>query len=97
VRETDWVKMKEGLTYFSSEFGWGITWEFVGKNFYYKFRSREYAGEQRDFIDEFMSELSFVVAEIRRKEHIWVQIFKDINNFCSCAKVSRFSRFNQIS
>jgi hypothetical protein len=21
VRETDWVKMKEGLTYFSSEFG----------------------------------------------------------------------------
>ena len=70
VKKFDLVKSKEGLTDVSSQFGLGILWEFVARNFYYKYRGREYVGEQRDFVDEFMAELSFVVAEIRRKEHV---------------------------
>src|SRR6185312_5543138 len=66
----DLAKSGEGLTSVSSQFGLGILWEFVARNFYYKYRGREYVGEQRDFVDEFMAELSFVVAEIRRKEHV---------------------------
>ena len=62
--------MREGLTYKNSEFGLGILWEFVAKNFYFKYRNRKYASEQRDFIDEFLAELAFVVAEVRRKEHV---------------------------
>jgi hypothetical protein len=66
VKETDWTETRaQGLIS-----GHGILWEFVGKNFYFKFRGREYVGEQRDFTDEFVSELAFVIAEIRRKEHI---------------------------
>ena len=79
IKETDWVKSKEGLTYFNSQFGLGILWEFVARNFYYKYRNREYAGEQRDFIDEFTAELAFIVAEIRRKEHVWTQFFLQVD------------------
>src|SRR5436305_894478 len=54
VEVFDLVESKKGLTDVSSQFGLGILWEFVARNFYYKYRGREYVGEQRDFVDEFM-------------------------------------------
>lgn len=72
--DTDWVETRaRGLTS-----GLGILAIFIGKNLYLKFRSREYLGEQRSFVDEFLAETAFVIAEIRRKEHVWANLFRDI-------------------
>lgn len=82
VRVADFVESdKRGLTYRDSEFGLGILARFVGEIFYLKFRSREYVGEQREFIDEFIAELTLIIAEIRRKEWIWTQLYLDVNKW----------------
>ncbi|MCE8163404.1 MAG: AAA family ATPase [Candidatus Moeniiplasma glomeromycotorum] len=86
IIETDWVRTKKGLTYHSSEFGLGILWEFVARNFYLKYRSREFVGERREFVDEFIAELAFIVAEIRRKEWVWTQLFKDVSKWTKLEK-----------
>lgn len=78
----DWPATKaRGLTS-----GYGILDYFIARNFYRKFRSREYVGEQRDFIDEFVSELAMIIAEIRRKEHIWIQLFREIDKWTKLDK-----------
>ncbi|CAI2161858.1 14261_t:CDS:2 [Funneliformis geosporum] len=46
----------------------GILTTFIARVFYFKFRNREYVGEEREFVDEFLAELSAIIAEIRRKE-----------------------------
>jgi len=57
---------------------WGITAKFIAGNFYRKFRNRNYYGEEEDFILEFNSELAMVIAEIRRKEFVWSNVYREI-------------------
>lgn len=82
--KTDWAATwteteKRGMISYNTEIGLGILARFVGENFYLKFRSREYVGEERGFIDEFLAELAMVITEIRHKEHVWSQLFLEIN------------------
>ncbi|MCE8163514.1 MAG: AAA family ATPase [Candidatus Moeniiplasma glomeromycotorum] len=59
--------------------GFGIQARFIGENFYKKFRNREYVGEEQDFVLEFTAELALIIAEIRRKEHVWTQLYRNLD------------------
>jgi hypothetical protein len=54
----------------SDEKLWGARAIFIARNYYTKYEYREYLGEERDFVNGFSSELSFIIFEIIKKEHL---------------------------
>jgi len=61
--------------------GFGINAVFIAKHFFIKYQYRTFEPHEDDFVNQFKTEIIFVIAEIRRKEWLWQDIYRKIKDW----------------
>jgi hypothetical protein len=72
--------------------GYGLNAVFIAKHFFNKYQYRSFEPYEDDFINQFTTEIIFVIAEIRRIEWLWQDVFRNIRQWLKPLKLQTDTR-----
>ena len=75
--------------------GYGMNAVFIAKHYFLKYQYRVFEPYEDDFMAQFTAELTFVIAEIRRTEWLWQDVFRNIKQWLKPLKVGSDTRTSQ--
>jgi len=68
--------------------GWGMSAVFIARNLFNKFKYYRFVREQADSVTEFTTEVAMIIAEIRRKEHLWSKVYRELEKLWQFQEVT---------
>ena len=75
--------------------GYGMNAVFIAKHYFLKYQYRVFEPYEDDFMAQFITELVFVIAEIRRTEWLWQDVFRNIKQWLKPLKLTTDTRTSQ--
>ena len=75
--------------------GYGMNAVFIAKHYFLKYQYRVFEPYEDDFMAQFTAELVFVIAEIRRTEWLWQDVFRNIKQWLKPLKLTTDTRTSQ--
>lgn len=75
--------------------GYGMNAVFIAKHYFLKYQYHVFEPYEDDFMAQFTSELTFVIAEIRRSEWLWQDVFRNIRQWLKPLKIVTDTRTGQ--
>ncbi|RHZ37445.1 AAA family ATPase [endosymbiont GvMRE of Glomus versiforme] len=75
--------------------GYGMNAVFIAKHYFLKYQYRTFEPYEDDFMAQFTAELTFVIAEIRRTEWLWQDVFRNIKQWLKPLKLTTDTRTSQ--
>lgn len=75
--------------------GYGLIALPIAKHFFDRYQYRWFEPYEDDFIAQFKTNTISVIAEVRRKEHLWTETFKDIKQYLKLVKLKTDTRTSQ--
>jgi hypothetical protein len=75
--------------------GYGLNAVFIAKHYFLRYQYRWFEPYEDDFMAQFTSEMVFVVAEIRRTEWLWQDVFRNIRQWLKPLKLTTDVRTSQ--
>lgn len=75
--------------------GYGMNAVFIAKHYFLKYQYRTFEPYEDDFMAQFTAEMVFVIAEIRRTEWLWQDVFRNIKQWLKPLKLTTDTRTSQ--
>src|SRR3954449_1932984 len=72
--------------------GYGMNAVFIAKHYFLKYQYRSFEPYEDDFMAQFTAEMVFVIAEIRRTEWLWQDVFRNIKQCLKPLKLKTDTR-----
>jgi hypothetical protein len=72
--------------------GYGMNAVFIAKHYFLKYQYRSFEPYEDDFMAQFTAEMVFVIAEIRRTEWLWQDVFRNIKQWLKPLKLKTDTR-----
>ncbi|MDR1670345.1 MAG: AAA family ATPase [Spiroplasmataceae bacterium] len=74
-------------------YGWNAV--VIAKHLFTKYQYRTFEPHEDIFVNEFKTNTIFIISDIRKKEHLWQNIFREIDKFVKPLEISTDTRISK--